>query len=78
MEILFMYHIPYLNKFYVLFCSLSSILDIKIIYIILLTYIAVGSLVIIHESKLFKNIKTGAKVIAAGGDKLYFYLLTLI
>ena len=68
MEILFIKNIIYINIFNVLFCWLNSILDYKVIVLVLLSsLIIIGSLVTIYLSKFGDVLKTGGKIIIAGG-----------
>ena len=67
MKILFIFYIPDFKYLHVLFCTLNSILDINLLYVLLTTIIIFSGLSVIKHSKVVQAIKNGGKVIAAGG-----------
>ena len=66
MKILFISYIPDFSNLFILFCSLSSILDNNLLYIILTSIIILGGLSHIKYSKIFQGVKTAGKVVLAG------------
>ena len=78
MEILFIFIIPYFNNLYVLFCSLNSLLDINLLYVLFSSIIILGGLSHIKLSSIQKGLKNiGSAVIvgaaAKAGADIYDY-----
>ena len=75
-SILFRSDIPDFSKLFILFCSLRTILDINLLYILLTSNIILGGLSKIKYSKIVQGIKNTGKILAAGAAaKAYSYLL---
>ena len=67
MKILFIFYIPDFSNLFILFCSLSSILDNNLLYYVLTSIIILGGLSHIKYSKIFQGVKTIGKVVLVGG-----------
>lgn len=67
MKILFISYIPDFSNLFILFCSLSSILDNNLLYIILTTIIILGGLSHIKYSNILQGARSTVKVVLAGG-----------
>ena len=75
-SILFRSDNPDFSKLFILFCSLRTILDINLLYILLTSNIILGGLSKIKYSKIVQGIKNTGKILAAGAAaKAYSYLL---
>ena len=67
MKTIFILSIPNFNLFYVLFCSLQSLLDINLFIVLLTSIIIIGGLSHIKfSSSLINGIKTAGKILITG------------
>lgn len=67
MKILFIAYIPDLINLFVLFCSLRTILNINVLYIVSTFIVILGGLALVKYSKFGQGLKNGGKIILAGG-----------